>query len=60
MKDTRWCMKPNTAKVIMLAKRQLEFNQLMLGFYETGDQRQMNAFLRSCLDERMIKIMKEE
>jgi Fic family protein len=41
------------------AKRQLEFNQLMLDFYDTDDQRQMNAFLRSCLDERMINIMKE-
>lgn len=41
------------------AKRQLEFNQLMLTFYETGDQEQMNTFLRSCLDERIIKIMKE-
>jgi Fic family protein len=42
------------------AKRQLEFNQLMLEFYETGDQKAMNRFLRSCLDERIIKIMKEE
>jgi Fic family protein len=41
------------------AKRQLKFNQLMLAFYDTDDQRQMNAFLRSCLDERMINIMKE-
>lgn len=41
------------------AKRQLEFNQLMLAFYDSGDQQQMNAFLRSCLDERMIQIMKE-
>lgn len=41
------------------AKRQLEFNQLMLAFYETGDQRQMNAFLRSCLDGKVIEIMKE-
>lgn len=41
------------------AKRQLEFNQLMLPFYETGDQQQMNIFLRSCLDERVIKIMNE-
>jgi prophage maintenance system killer protein len=41
------------------AKRQLEFNQLMLAFYDSGDQRQMNAFLRSCLDERVIQIMKE-
>ena len=41
------------------AKRQLEFNQLMLTFYETGDQQQMNTFLRSCLDQKVIKIMKE-
>lgn len=42
------------------AKRQLEFNQLMLDFYESGDQKQMNAFLRTCLDEKVIKIMREE
>ncbi len=42
------------------AKRQLEFNQLMLTFYETGIQQPMNTFLRSCLDERIIEIMKEE
>jgi Fic family protein len=41
------------------AKRQLEFNQLMLPFYDTGDQSPMNSFLRSCLDERVIHIMKE-
>ncbi len=41
------------------AKRKLEFNQLMLAFYETGDQKQMNVFLRSCLDERAIQIMNE-
>ena len=41
------------------AKRQLEFNQLMLPFYDTGDQKPMNTFLRSCLDEKVIKIMKE-
>ncbi|MCP4117402.1 MAG: Fic family protein [Desulfobacteraceae bacterium] len=40
-------------------KRKLEFNQLMLPFYETGDQKPMNTFLRSCLDEIIIKIMKE-
>ncbi len=42
------------------AKRQLEFNQLMLPFYETGIQKQMNTFLRSCLDEKIVKIMNEE
>ena len=41
------------------AKRQLEFNQLMLEFYGNGDQQQMNVFLRSCLDERIIHIIKE-
>lgn len=39
------------------AKRQLEFNRLMLVFYETGEQQAMNSFLRSCLDERVVSIM---
>jgi Fic family protein len=42
------------------AKRQLEFNQLMLDFYGSGGQNPMNAFMRSCLDHRVIKIMNEE
>lgn len=41
------------------AKRQLEFNQLMLAFYDTGHQKPMNTFIRSCLDEKVINIMKE-
>ena len=41
------------------AKRQLEFNRLMFDFYATGDQKAMNSFLRSCLDEKIINIMKE-
>lgn len=41
------------------AKRQLEFNRLMLEFYESGEQQPMTAFLRTCLDERLIKIMLE-
>jgi hypothetical protein len=41
------------------AKRQLEFNQLMLEFYGSDDQKPMNAFMRSCLDHRIIAIMKE-
>ncbi|NYZ70017.1 Fic family protein [Endozoicomonas sp. SM1973] len=41
------------------AKRQLEFNQLMLSFYETGEQGPMNQFMRSCLDERLVNIMCE-
>jgi len=42
------------------AKKQLEFNQLMLIFYKTGNQSLMNNFLRSCLDDKIIKIMKEK
>lgn len=41
------------------AKRQLEFNRLMLEFYLSGEEAAMNRFLRSCLDERAIKIMAE-
>jgi Fic family protein len=41
------------------AKRQLEFNRLMLYFYKSGEQKQMNSFLRSCLDKRIIEIMNE-
>jgi Fic family protein len=32
------------------AKRQLEFNRLMLDFYASGDQGPMNSFMRSCLE----------
>ena len=41
------------------AKQQLEFNQLMLDLYATGNQQPMNGFMRSCLDERVIAIMRE-
>ena len=41
------------------AKRQLEFNKLMLPFYENGNPSSMNRFLRSCLDDRIIRIMLE-
>jgi prophage maintenance system killer protein len=41
------------------AKRQLEFNTKMLSFYESGIQEEMNLFLRSCLDSRIIQIMNE-
>ncbi len=37
------------------AKRQQEFNTLMLDFYATNDMKPMNKFLRSCLDERIIR-----
>ncbi len=42
------------------AKRQLEFNQLMLEFYNTEDMKPMNDFMRSCLDNKIIKIMLED
>lgn len=41
------------------AKRQLEFNELMLSFYPSNDPKPMNVFLRSCLDRRIIAIMQE-
>lgn len=40
------------------AKRQLEFNTLMLAFYTSGDETAMNAFMRSCMDERVLRIMR--
>jgi len=42
------------------AKRQLEFNRLMLAYYASGEQKAMNTFLRTCLDTRAVKIMLEE
>lgn len=41
------------------ARRQLEFHQLMLNFYKDNDQQPMNVFLRSCLSDRVIAIMRE-
>lgn len=36
------------------AKRQKEFNQLMLDFYSTGEMSSMNKFLRTCLNLKII------
>ena len=41
------------------AKRQLEFNTKMIRFYDTDGEDEMNAFLRDCLSEKILKIMKE-
>lgn len=41
------------------AMRQQEFNQLMLAFYESNNQREMNAFMRSCLDSRITAFFTE-
>jgi len=35
-------------------KRQLEFNKLMLEFYSSNDMKEMNLFLRSCINEKII------
>ncbi|WP_257285206.1 Fic family protein [Endozoicomonas sp. SESOKO1] len=37
------------------AKRQKEFNQLMLDFYTTAEMTEMNKFLRSCTHEKIIE-----
>jgi Fic family protein len=39
------------------AKRKLEFNELMLDFYKSADERAMNQFMRSCVDPRIVKLM---
>lgn len=41
------------------AKRQLEFNQKMIDFYESNQMEPMIDFMKSCLDPRVIKIMSE-
>jgi len=41
------------------ASRQLEFNQLMLNFYDSNNKKPMIKFMKSCLDDRLIKIMSE-
>ncbi len=41
------------------AKKQLEFNQKMIRFYESNKQDEMVGFLRSCMDRRIVNIMKQ-
>ncbi len=41
------------------AKRKLEFNELMMRFYDSGDEAEMNIFMRSCIDPRIVEIMSE-
>lgn len=50
----------NLTAINLPAKRQLEFNTLMLAFYGSGDETAMNAFMRSCMDERVVRIMLEK
>jgi len=35
-------------------KRQFEFNKLMLEFYSSDDMKDMNSFLRTCINEKII------
>ncbi len=41
------------------AKRQLEFNTLMLAFYSSNNQKNMNLFMRSCLDPRVVTMFQQ-
>lgn len=41
------------------AKRQAEFNQLMLDFYRDNDKKPMTAFMLKCLDNRLVEIMSQ-
>lgn len=42
------------------AKRQVEFNKLMLDFYASNDHTAMTEFMISCLDNKIIAIMNEK
>lgn len=41
------------------AKRQLEFNEKMLSFYNSHDHKEMTEFMLSCIESRTIQIMSE-
>lgn len=41
------------------ASRQLEFNQLMLAFYPSGNVRAMTNFMKNCISDITLKIMSE-
>lgn len=41
------------------ASKQQIFNENMLRFYSSGDQAEMNAFMRRCMDERVVRIIRE-
>jgi len=43
----------------LVAKYKLEFNELMMRFYDSGDELEMNQFLRRCIDPQFIEIMSE-
>lgn len=41
------------------AKHKLKFNELMMRFYDSGDETEMNLFMRSCIDPKLVEIMSE-
>jgi Fic family protein len=41
------------------AKHKLKFNELMMRFYDSGDESEMNLFMRSCIDPKLVEIMSE-
>jgi Fic family protein len=41
------------------AKHKLKFNELMMRFYDSGDEGEMNLFMRSCIDPKLVEIMSE-
>ncbi len=41
------------------AKRQVEFNRLMLDFYQSNDKTAMTNFMLDCIDPRLVDIMAE-
>lgn len=41
------------------ASKQLEFNRLMIDFYQTGDELPMQTLMLNCLDPRTVEIMAE-
>ena len=41
------------------AKKQTEFNRLMLDFYPSGNVNPMTEFMKTCLDPKVINIMNE-
>ncbi len=48
-----WC---KATKVLLVFR---VVNEVIMEFYSSGDQAKMNRFVRSCMDERVVRIMKE-
>lgn len=42
------------------AKKQVEFNKLMLKFYISGNTSPMTEFMKTCLDQKVIDVMNEK